>query len=1036
MKIINLKNIFNLLMVVLVSVLAYVVYYTYVSYMKYESTQNSIQSTYVIEKMDKVIDNIVQERLASAVYIGSEGKTGYDKVKEKRVAVDSSVMALKVFLDTNKKLQIHKKRLNLVLENLKHARTKVDTLSANYRDIFFKIYHQQIFQSLLGAMKIVSIQDTSVDLQSYLQTYTNFTELKENTELENTWIYFVLNKSKKMTNEDLVQWDTLLVNDTFPDFNTIQNKAIIAKLTALLSVDEFSDISINERVQVLYGAQTGNYDITLSEWYAQVEKKINYITLAQDILISSMKKHTEDKVSNAKETMTEYAIGTLFALFLLLVLSLIYYNITKDKQLFEDTLKDIETVLNPEQQKELKILIDNREINKIYKFLTDTIREANQAKDLFLANMSHEIRTPLNGIVGFTQLLKSTATTEEQEEFITVIENSSDNLLTIVNDILDLSKIKADKIELENISFNPVEKFESAVESYAARAAEKDIEFGIFIDPELPTSIMGDPTKISQVIVNLISNAIKFTSKKGKVDVLIAKVAESKNTTSVTFSVTDSGIGISTEQQKKIFEAFSQADASTSRKFGGTGLGLAISAKLVNFMGGSLEIKSEENKGSTFYFTLSFAKMEDDTDRIIPDMSEFSVGLVVPDIEDTMEMHRDLKSYIGYTEAKYKVYSADEIFEEEVSSLPDIVFIDQKYHQRKDELEKYFKLDTKIVLMLTGDKKRTIEGLEEYIDRILYKPVNLTKTLKSLDVLNDKKKHTQDDNVQFESTEMRFNNLNVLVAEDNTINQKLIKHVLNDFGLNVVLVGNGAEALELRQMNEYDMIFMDIQMPVMGGIDATKSILAYEKQQCQHHVPIVALTANALAGDKEKYISAGMDSYLSKPLELEAIGLLLKEYFSDRLIENKEKKELDETTEEIVIERDTDVLENDELEEEINQNQNTEKEIPKEIDILFFHPFELITDIYERMLINLGFSVDVVKNEHDFLDQLEEIKYTYVIYGGFIFKDMECLTADMIRDTGAKPFIFTSKGEEESSCVTSLPAGIHAQDILEILIKV
>jgi len=223
-----------------------------------------------------------------------------------------------------------------------------------------------------------------------------------------------------MSDEDLMLWDALLVNDTLPEFDALQNRAIVSKLNALLTPEEFSKIGSNERVQILYGAQTGEYPIATNEWFVQVEKKMNYIALAQSILASTMDKHTKDNVSQSKEVMTQYGMGTLFTLLLLLVLFVIYYNINKDKQLFEDTLKDIETVLNGEQQKELTVLIENREINQIYKFLTNTIREANQAKDLFLANMSHEIRTPLNGIVGFTQLLKSTATTDEQEEFISL----------------------------------------------------------------------------------------------------------------------------------------------------------------------------------------------------------------------------------------------------------------------------------------------------------------------------------------------------------------------------------------------------------------------------------------------------------------------------------------------------------------------------------------------------------------------------------------------------------------------------------------
>ncbi len=622
-----------------------------------------------------------------------------------------------------------------------------------------------------------------------------------------------------MNDKDLMLWDSLLVNDRLPEFDALQNKAIVSRLNALVTPEQFSKIGSKERVLILYGAYKGEYPVTANEWFDQVEKKMKYIALAQSILSSTIQKHTENNVAESKDVMTQYAIGALFTLLLLLVLFVVYYNINKDKQLFEDTLRDIETVLNLEQQKELKALIDNREINQIYKFLTNTIREANQAKDLFLANMSHEIRTPLNGIVGFTQLLKSTSLSEEQEEFIKVIEHSSDNLLTIVNDILDLSKIKADKIELESISFDPVEKFESSIESYAARAAEKDIEFGIYVDPELPSEVIGDPTKISQILVNLISNAIKFTPSNGTVDVCIEKLSESNKDTTVKFSVTDSGIGITEEQKNKIFDAFSQADVSTSRKFGGTGLGLAISGKLVSFMGGELEIESVEDEGSTFYFTLKLEKSEQAEKRTVINMRGFKVGFVVPDIDVEREMNKNLETYINYTGAKFKVYYGDELLEKEESLLPDVVFIDHRYYQRKDELEKYLNLDTKIILMTTAERKKDIrQDLFDKIDRILYKPVNLTKTLKSLEVVYEEKDIENLSKTKENKHDISFEKIHVLVAEDNSINQKLIKNVLNSFGVNVTLANNGEEALNLRQQNEYDMIFMDIQMPVMGGV--------------------------------------------------------------------------------------------------------------------------------------------------------------------------------------------------------------------------
>ncbi len=1063
MKIINYKNIFNLLIIVIMAVLAFFSYHTYISYTEYESTRNSTQSTYFIEEMDNVLDTIAKERLYSAIYMGTEGKTGFDKVKKARVAVDSAITELNTYMNANKKFKTYSKRLNAASENLKHARTKVDTLSSDYKNIFFEVYHDAIFKSLVGAMKIVSAQDTSVDMKSYLSTYTSFTELKENTELENTGIFFVLSGSRKMTDEDLVFWDALLVNDTLPEFDALHNRAIISKLNALITPEEFSKIGSNERVQILYGAQTGEYSVATNEWFSQVEKKMNYIVLAQSVLKSTMDKHTENKVSQSKEIMTEYGMGALLTLLLLLVLFVIYYNINKDKQLFSDTLKDIEAVLNHQQQKELKALIDKREINQIYKFLTETIKEANQAKDLFLANMSHEIRTPLNGIVGFTQLLKSTPVTEEQEEFILVIEHSSENLLNIVNDILDLSKIKADKIELENIPFDPVEKFESSVESYGARAAEKNIEFGIYVDPKLPSTLIGDPTKISQVIVNLISNAIKFTKTNGRVDVRIEKLVESDQDATIKFSVTDSGIGITDEQKSKIFDAFSQADVSTSREFGGTGLGLAISTKLVSFMGGKLEIESIEGEGSTFFFTLKLEKSDQAKKKNILNMHGFKVGFVVPDANIEKEINKNIEAYVDYSGAKFKVYHGTELLEEDKSLLPDVVFIDHRYHQRKDELEKYLNLETKIILMTTAEKKKGIKDLVDRIDRIFYKPANLTKTLKSLEVVYEEKGKKALPQPQKSKSSTTFENIHALVAEDNTINQKLIKNVLNGFGVEVTLAKNGEVAVELRIQNEYDIIFMDIQMPVLGGIEATEKILEFEKKHRQTHVPIVALTANALEGDREKYLQAGMDNYLSKPIELKELNLLIQGYFAHKIvsskkevieneIEKEKKKNLfegEENSDEEIHYNISEALESEnQIDEDLNEDSERENssktvemqeskvevaevvEAKRKSDILVYHSLPLIANLYGSILKNLEYNIDIAIDQEEFLDKLDDTEYIFVIYDAEPFKKMKCMIVDLIKDSGAKPFaLIHSLSEQDDFCCDTLEEKANIEEI-------
>jgi len=364
------------------------------------------------------------------------------------------------------------------------------------------------------------------------------------------------------------------------------------------------------------------------------------------------------------------------------------------------------------------------------------------------------------------------------------------------------------------------------------------------------------------------------------VSVSIKKLFENEDKVNVHFEVSDTGIGLTKEQQGKIFEAFSQADVSTSRKYGGTGLGLSISGKFIDHMGGKLSIRSIKDEGSTFYFTLALKKPKTATQRTVSDMSSYSVGILNSHIDTEYYINKNLETYIAYTGANIKRYTDESLLAlKGTSQLPDILFVDHKFRHRDDELKPFLDLDTKIVLMSTGDQKKNLKQYKSHIDKILYKPVNFTKTLR---MLNDK------EDISETKQNIIFSNVHVLVAEDNRINQKLILNVLNRLGIEVSIVNNGKEALEQRMKNEYDLIFMDIEMPVMGGMEATGQIISYERNNHKTHIPIVALTANALSGDREKYMSVGMDSYLSKPIDLESLNHLFETYFEDRIIQGAE----------------------------------------------------------------------------------------------------------------------------------------------------
>ena len=877
MKILKNKLILTLLIIVTIVISGVASYFTYLSYQRYATVQKSTKVSLFVEHFESLLDKIMNERMLSSTYLVTQKKEDLGELKKSRIATDNDILTLDTFIKQHPQFALYSKSIQQSTEALELVRRDVDNLNDNYKDIFSHAYHDKVLNPLLEILQKISVDEKSEVKKSYLLMYQKYTELKENTVQENILISSILLGSRRMSQEERELWHQFIRKDTLPQFYTVADSAVALKLSELLSVDKFNAIMSEARDMISYEANSGIYSVSHLGWSNQIDTKMHYFNEVQSLLLTQIQHIDQETIAEHGEVLAWYGGSTLILLLVLLKLFSLVSKIQDDTHLSEEILRDIKLVLNENQQNELQRLIRNGKFDHIYRFLLKTIKDGNQTKDLFLANMSHEIRTPLNGILGFTQLLKETDVSEEQAEFISVIEKSSENLLTIVNDILDLSKIKAQKIELEAIEFDPVDTFESAVESYAAKAAENHIDFNVFLDPTLPTMLIGDPTKISQVIVNLVSNAIKFTSTNGEVSVSIKKLFEDENKVNVNFEVSDTGIGLTKEQQGKIFEAFSQADVSTSRQYGGTGLGLSISGKFIEHMGGKLSIRSIKDEGSTFYFTLSLKKPKSATQRDVNDMSSYTVGILNSHIDTEYYINQNLETYISYTGANIKRYTDESLLAlKGTSQLPDILFIDHKFRQRDDELKPFLDLDTKIVVLSTGDQKKNLKRYTSQIDKILYKPVNFTKTLR---MLNDKEE------VSETKENLTFANVHVLVAEDNKINQKLILNVLNRLGIEVTIANNGKEALEQRMNNEYDMIFMDIEMPVMGGMEATGQIISYERKNHKAHIPIVALTANALSGDREKYMSAGMDNYLSKPIDLGALNHLFETYFEDRIIE-------------------------------------------------------------------------------------------------------------------------------------------------------
>jgi len=735
-----------------------------------------------------------------------------------------------------------------------------------------------------------------MEKKEYIRYFADISHISYATESEKAFVSYYLSLKKPVSEKNLIYWDKTVSGSMIPEFSNSKISTLHNDIYNIIKDENFQTTlrGIDDiRLDFMSHASIGNYDANVALWVSLLNQKQKVLSNIENMLLG----HISENVS---KELKQHKMITIWALvaFLLTLLGLLLFlknwgkggshknelnNLLNKIASLSSEYKSIEVGNNPNSY---KMAYEN--IGTSYEMLyekANTYELENRTNNIFLNNLTYDVQTPLNVISGYTKLLKETSLDMDQNEYISVIQNSYEDLDSLLDKMSSENNILTNKkLEIENNSFDLVKKMESAVETFSVKADQKDILLSAYVDPLLSYNVKGDSIKLSKIMSNMIDNAIKSSKAYDSINITIEQVHKNKNQISVRFSIKDQSVGYNEDELSRIIEALDQIESVES--LGNINVdikNLSISSKIIKRMGGKLELVSKKGDGVEYYFSLSFEYEDMESDvGLYPTFNGMEVGLALPSKDIKRHVDKILEKYVRQLGAELIIYDYETLFvKSNEKELPSLMFVYHHYARLEGELDAFFKLPTKIALLTSASLRSRIDIGRYNFSSIVFTPIVMSKVVKIFLESKVVKPAISTIPLENESQNNSFENIHALVVEDNEISQKLTTGILNKLGIRTSVAYNGSEAFDLRRENDFSIIFMDIEMPIMDGLEATTKILYYEGINQFPHVPIIAVSPDIDENAKEKYLKGGMDDYISKPIEAEVIFALIQKYCID-----------------------------------------------------------------------------------------------------------------------------------------------------------